>query len=117
MVTGDSPFSAADSALGYLFQCRYALLESLRRYRNGDDYLVSIETLDDVVFDTQGQSLAVLQTKHHFKRPGSLSDASTDLWKTLRIWCEGTLAGQMPSGTLFYLITTAAAPKGPRHRD
>jgi hypothetical protein len=42
-------FSAADSALGYLYQVRVALLWSLRRARAGADFVVSLETLDDVM--------------------------------------------------------------------
>ncbi len=39
-------FSAADSALGYLYQVRVALLWSLRRARAGAEFIVSLETLD-----------------------------------------------------------------------
>lgn len=46
--------SAASSALGYLYQVRYALLETLRRMRKGADFSLSIETLDDVVFESIG---------------------------------------------------------------
>ena len=48
-------FSAADSALGYLYQCRVALVFALQRIRAGHDFNVALETLDDVVFDTVGQ--------------------------------------------------------------
>lgn len=112
MATDGSPFSAADSALGYLFQCRYALLDSLRRWRQGEDFLVSVETLDDVVFEPKGQPAELLQTKHHLNRQASLTDASPDLWKTIRIWCEGTVRGSIPSDAVFHLLTTAAAPAG-----
>ena len=43
-------FGAGDSALGYLYQVRLALLHSLTRLKNGSDFLVSIEVLDDVAF-------------------------------------------------------------------
>jgi hypothetical protein len=109
MVTGDNPFSAADSALGYFFQCRYALLESLRRYRESADYEVSIETLDDVVFETDQQSIGVYQLKHHLKHTGSLSEGSPDLWKTLRIWCEGVNSKHISQDAIFFLVTTATA--------
>ena len=112
MTTDGSPFSAADSALGYLFQCRYALLDSLRRWRQGEDFLVTVETLDDVVFERKGQPAELLQTKHHLNRQAALTDASPDLWKTIRIWCEGTVGGSIPSDSVFYLLTTATAPVG-----
>ena len=57
--------SAASSALGYLYQVRYALLEALRRLRKSQEFLVNIETLDDIVFDAQGQPTELLQTKHY----------------------------------------------------
>jgi len=43
-------FSAADAALGYLYQVRVALLWALRKLKSATDFLVSIETLDDVTF-------------------------------------------------------------------
>jgi hypothetical protein len=106
-----SQFSAAPSAIGYLFQCRCALFESLKRLRKGIEFSVSLETLDDVVFETEGQVTEILQTKHHFKKAGDLTDSSTDLWRTLRIWSEGFTSGEIPPGTLFYLLTTSVAPE------
>lgn len=108
----NNTFSAASSSLGYLFQCRYALLESLRRLRKSEEFVVSIETLDDVVFETDGEALELLQTKHHLKRSANLTDASPDLWKTIRIWCEGMINGAIPDCSTFFLITTAQAAKG-----
>jgi len=58
-------FSAADSALGYLYQVQVALLWSLRRLRTGEDIAVSLETLDDVAFESAGRPDELLQTKHH----------------------------------------------------
>lgn len=108
-------FSAADSALGYLYQVRVALLWSLRRSRAGTDFLVSLETLDDVAFEslnaTGPTADQLLQTKHHRKGEGALTDASGDLWKSLRVWFEGHADGTIPSGTTLYLLTTAAAPE------
>lgn len=106
-------FSATDSALGYLYQVRVALLWSLRRAKAGVDFIVSLETLDDVTFESKGGTAEeLLQTKHQLNREASLSDASTDLWKSLRVWFEGHADGQIPAGTALYLLTTGAAPKG-----
>lgn len=103
-------FSAADSALGYLYQVRLALLWSLRRVRTGTDFIVSLETLDDVTFESTGGTPAeLLQTKHHRSREASLSNASGDLWKSLRVWFEGHANKQIPPGTALYLLTTGAA--------
>lgn len=106
-----TPFSAADSALGYLYQVRVALLWSLRRGKTGGDFVVSLETLDDVTFESKGGTLEeLLQTKHHRSREASLSNASGDLWKSLRVWFEGHANKQIPAGTALYLLTTGAAP-------
>jgi hypothetical protein len=108
----NTPFSAGASLSGYLFQCRYALLESLRRLRTEAEFTVSIETLDDVVFEARGEAPELLQTKHHLNRASDLSDASTDLWKTVRVWAEGLAGKTVPEGSTFILITTAQASPG-----
>ena len=102
-------FSAADSALGYLYQARLALLWSLKRLKADSDFLVSLETLDDVTFESKGHPEELLQTKHHLTRPAALTDASTDLWKTLRVWFEGTLNNSIHQQTMLYMVTTSAA--------
>lgn len=113
MASNANAFSAADSALGYLYQVRVALLWSLARIKQGTEFVVSLETLDDVTFDSKGGSPEeLLQTKHHRTREASLSDASGDLWKSLRVWFEGHANGQIPAGTSLYLLTTAGAPPG-----
>ena len=112
MTQGSNSFSASDSALGYLYQVRVALLWSLRRAKTSPDFIVSLETLDDVTFESKGGTPEeLLQTKHHRTREGSLSNASGDLWKTFRVWFEGHANGQIPAGTELYLLTTGEAPK------
>ncbi len=108
----NSSFSAAPSAIGYLYQGRFALLDSLRRLRKGKSFLVSIESLDDVVFESEGEAFELLQTKHHLNVQANLTDASPDLWKTIRIWCEGKKGGSIPDDSTFFLITTASANAG-----
>jgi len=99
-MTTPNPFSAADSALGYLYQVRIALLWALRRLKLGTDFIVSLETLDDVTFESKGGTVEeLLQTKHHQNRQAVLTDASEDLWKTLRIWFEGFAAKTISMGT------------------
>ncbi len=64
-----------------------------------------------------------VQTKHHLHRQPSLSDKSPDFWKTIRVWAEGVLSGEMRlPGMLLSLLTTATATEGSapsylRHRD
>jgi hypothetical protein len=111
--TDITQFSAADSSLGYLYQVRLALLWTLRRLKTEPDFLVGIETIDDVTFETTGgDPTDLLQSKHHRTGTGSLTDASPDLWKTLRIWFEGFAAGVIPATVNLYLITTGTAPDG-----
>jgi len=109
-ITPNSEFSAIGSLSGYLFQCRYALLDAIRRLKRGSTFSVTIETLDDIVFESPGDAVDVLQTKHHLNRVANLTDASPDLWKTIRIWSEQYVAGKLLPGATLYLITTALAP-------
>ena len=112
MTTGSgSPFSAVDATLGYLYQVRSALLWALRKQKTESEFLVSLETLDDVTFETTGgDPTDLLQTKHHRIGSASLTDASPDLWKTLRIWFEGHASGQIPPTANLYLVTTSTSP-------
>lgn len=113
MTNNNNPFSAIDSTLGYLYQVRSALLWSLQRLKNESDFTVSIETLDDVTFETTGgEATDLLQTKHHRSGIASLSNACPDMWKTLRIWFEGNLSKQTPINAHLYLITTGLAGTG-----
>mgnify|MGYP001191500344 CR=1 FL=1 len=112
-MTTTSPYSAADSALGYLYQVRIALLWALRRLKSGSDFVVSLETLDDVTFEAKGgKPEELLQTKHHRNREATLTDASADLWKSLRVWFEGHAAKTILPGTALHLLTTGKAPEG-----
>lgn len=106
-----STFGAAPSMVGYLYQVRLALLWAIRRSRTSD-FVVSLETLDDVSFEVGGEPLAVLQAKHSLKATANLTDLSTELWKTLRVWLVGLASGEIPLGTARFLITTAAAASG-----
>lgn len=105
-------YSAASSSLGYFYQCRYALLEALRRLPEGERVCIGIETLDDVVFERDGAPVEVLQTKHHINSHASLTDASPDLWKSLRIWIEGQAGGTIMRDARFFLVTTAVCSAG-----
>ena len=104
-----NPFDATASMLGYLFQCRLALVDALRRLRYQGSFTVSLETLEDVAFEAEGQPKELLQTKHHVSRSASISDASPDLWKTIRVWAEGFTQNRWDSDTIHYLATTETA--------
>ncbi len=108
-----SVHSAAQSAAGYLYQARLALAESLRFAYKDSSVEIAIERLDDVSFEKDGAPIELLQSKHHLKQAGDLSDASVDLWKTLRVWAEAVSQDpSLPARTRFVLITTAKAPDG-----
>lgn len=83
-----SRFSAAGPALGYLAQVDYALLAALERMDKEDDFTLSIETLDDIVFHHAETDDATekWQSKHTIDATRTLADSSTDLWKTLHNW-------------------------------
>lgn len=112
LVTLHSDFSATDSALGYLYQVRLALLSSLQRLSKDEDFAVFLETLDDVVFEQNGSALELLQLKHHCNRTANLTDASPDLWKSFRVWIEGRANCSIPADAQFYLITTSNIGEG-----
>ena len=105
-------FSATDSALGYLYQIRLGLLSSLRRLSRDALFTVYFETLDDVVFEEAGTPVELLQLKHHCERAANLTDASPDLWKTLRVWMEGRANATIPADGQLFLVTTSAAGAG-----
>lgn len=107
-----SKYSAAAPLIGYLYQCRLALLETLKRLKNNPSLTIAIETLDDVVFETEGNSKEIIQVKHHINRKANLTDASSDLWKTFRIWCDLYFGEILQNDTTLYIMTTAKAPEG-----
>lgn len=100
-------FDASASAVGYLFQCKYALVAALERM-DGGPLCVEIETLDDIAFPMDGSPLDLLQLKHHQgDNPPVLSTASKDLWSSLRIWAKRLIDGELDDESRLYLITTA----------
>lgn len=112
-MVSQTKFTAADASLGYAYQVRCSLLYALSHIRHGDAFDVSIEALDDVAFLTVGGSpTELLQLKHSLKSKSNLTDASPDLWKTLRIWAAAHKASTIGSSTRLFLISTATALKG-----
>ncbi|QYY34571.1 ABC-three component system protein [Ruficoccus sp. ZRK36] len=105
-------FTAPDSALGFLYQVRCALLWSLQRLRNESDFSVSLEALDDVAFEKEGTASELLQTKLHKNRSANLTDASPDLWKTIRVWLTASNSNVVQESTFLYLVTTEQASSG-----
>ncbi|MET9433933.1 hypothetical protein [Streptomyces sp. NPDC006551] len=72
---------------------------------------MAIEAGDDIEEVSKGGTV-YYQLKH--RAPGvSLTDAGTDLWKTLRIWAHAIASHQLdPEETDLVLMTTAELPSG-----
>lgn len=106
----NTEFSAGPQALGYYYQVRHALYLILE---NREEAELSIESLDDVVFEERGSSVELIQVKHHIDRKASLTDNSADLWKTIRVWSTNLNEKRILfPDILLTLVTTAKAPDG-----
>ena len=109
-------FDATPSLLGYLYQLRYGLLVALDKsleISDIDNCTITIETIDDLSVEESFISTELIQTKHHITK-GNLTDKSTDIWRTLRVWCEKvsnqiTFLERFPVLTL---LTTETATDG-----
>lgn len=121
-----SQFSASEHLIGYLYQVRYALLVLLQKIKDEPGIELSLEKLDDVAFEQDGEVIELLQTKHHINQSAQLTDSSSDLWKTLRIWSTHILENPSRSDDLvLLLVTTSIAPdnsissnlRRDKHRD
>lgn len=109
-MAGQFSAQAQNQALGYLYQVRYALLLLIKTGMADPEAQISIEYLDDIAFEKEGTASELIQTKHHINVKASLTDSSTDLWKTLRVWSEALLQGKMQTENVtLTLITTEYA--------
>ena len=106
-----SDHQAAEQMIGYLYQVRYALYLLLD---NDDEQTqINIEKFDDISFSHEDTPEIMIQLKHHTKKYGDLNDASTDMWRTIKVWAD--LISEHTiwlESTKFIIITTARAPKG-----
>ena len=102
----NSKHSASASMQGYMYQCRVALSEMLRKLPENPMVSVTIETLDDVVFEKNGTPIEIIQLKHHVSRKANLTDTSVDLWKTIGIWIDLFLSKSLNSDASFVMMTT-----------
>jgi len=114
-LTNKNVFDATSSALGYIYQVRYALLLALKKIAEAndpDDCFISIEKLDDIAFEEKGDPVELLQAKYHGS-PGNLTDRSADLWKTIRVWSEMIASQNVRfEEAAFTLLTTESAAQG-----
>ncbi|HEY3380009.1 MAG TPA: ABC-three component system protein [Armatimonadota bacterium] len=108
-----NPFEASASALGYFYQVRLALFLLINEGKRRPALEITIEGLDDIVFEHEGAAVELIQSKFHIQSTASLTDRSEDLWKTLRVWSHHIKEGAISAtDTLFTLFTTANAPVG-----
>lgn len=104
--------AAVESTLGYLYQCRYALLIALRKVFEDPASSIVLERLDDVTFEAAGTPAELLQTKHHVSTQANLTDSSVDLWRSIRSWILALRSNTLEPTTVLALVTTASAPDG-----
>ena len=102
-------FSAAEQALGYFYQPRYALLQLLRM---SEDTRCFIERDDDIDFTDAEEGRILASLKH--KAPGdTLTDLSPDFWKSVRIWLTHYLRQDVSHASdSYFLFTTGAVTVG-----
>ena len=100
---------ASEQMLGYLYQVRYAL--ALLLENDNSDCQISIEKFDDVASSKDDIPIQLIQLKHHIQHQGNLADASTDMWRTIKVWLDAiSETPDILDGTNFLIITTATAP-------
>ncbi|MFZ2633491.1 MAG: ABC-three component system protein [Desulfosalsimonadaceae bacterium] len=109
MPSSDNQFSASEQALGYLYQLRYALLQTLRLR---EETVCFIEKDDDIDFSDPEEGRILASLKH--KAPGdSLTDLSPDFWKSVRIWVDYYMRNDISTAAVsFFLFTTGRVAVG-----
>lgn len=107
--------SGAASAVGYLYQARWCLLQLLQMGRERPDARISLELFDDVAWDTAATPTEKLQLKHHLRPGRSLTDSSVDIWRTLKSWMDGGDPTDSDGPLLVLVSTDVAAPGSAAH--
>lgn len=103
---------ASASAVGYLFQFDWALVEALEAYPDHADRRLAFELLDDLSWHgADGSAVSLEQLKHHGTGAGSLTDAQPDVWRTIVSWLDAGSALD-PAGPALFLVTTQTAAEG-----
>lgn len=99
----ENQFAAGNQALGYLYQFRYALFQTLRL---PEKTVCFIERDDDIDFSDPEEGRILASLKH--KAPGdALTDLSPDFWKSVRIWLDYYLKNDISTDSVsFFLLTT-----------
>jgi hypothetical protein len=111
MASSSSSHDASASALGYLYQAKWALLELLRGSGERPDGAISLELHDDVAWEEADRPVDLLQTKFHPRSLRTLGDRDDDLWRTIRSWMDTHAPGDA-NGPWLTLVTTQRAREG-----
>lgn len=98
-----------DKLQGYLLQVKHMLFELI----SVDDRIVSIEKLDDVAVETDGQVIAE-QVKSVTSANNPIAERSSVFWKTLYNWCTYIETGVLPSVAImrFVVVSNGVATPG-----
>jgi len=109
MPSSDNQYSAAEQALGYIYQIRYALFQTLRL---PETTMCFIEKDDDIDFTDPEEGKLLASLKH--KAPGEvLTNLSPDFWKSVYIWANYLNRQDISTeSTFFYLFTTGRVSQG-----
>lgn len=106
-----SNHEASEQLLGYLYQVRCALY--LLLCADDNNAKLSIEKFDDIAFSEEGIPIELIQTKHHVGDLGNLTNASTDVWRTIKSWIDSIVEHpDLLETTKFTIITNSNAPEG-----
>jgi len=106
-----SDHDASSSALGYMYQVKWALLELVRGAHTRPDQTLTLESLDDIGWQSDSGSVKeLLQLKHHKSgASGDLTDTSSDVWRTLKVWLDDARFMEL-NGPVLSIVTTSEAP-------
>jgi hypothetical protein len=98
-------FSAQEPSLGYYYQIRYSLY-LLIKDKIKSNPILKIEQLDDITIEDIDKT-NLFQTKLHINSKANLTNASSDFWKTIRVWSEHIVNELVDiNNTIFTLVTT-----------
>lgn len=110
-MASENLYSAAEQALGYVYQIRFALLQT---FKLNESTVCFIEKDDDIDFSDPEEGKILASLKH--KAVGdSLTDLSPDFWKSVRIWLNYYQSERnvlLEKDLSFFLFTTGKIPEG-----
>ncbi len=92
------------TAAGFIYQFERALYWLAQSPKG---FVVGIETDDDVAIQGSDGTSVLEQNKHSIQKGAKpFSDRSLDLWKTLSIWIQALVDGQVPPDKIRFLMVT-----------